>query len=82
MRALINDIAPIIIGGITLKPVTAERWRVVTDDGVIVGHVRQHGDALGSRFIAERWSPFAARFRELGSFWTLQDAAMCFRDGN
>lgn len=54
-------------------------WRVVDPSGQVIGHVQGFTHPLGVRFRASRYHPPSTRFRELGEFWSADDAVACLR---
>ena len=54
-------------------------WRVVDPSGHVIGHVQSVDDPLGVRFRAKRYHAPSTRFRELGEFWSADDAVACLR---
>ena len=45
----------------------------------MIGHLRAESAADGTRFHAERFDFRGARMRDLGAFWSVQDAVDCLR---
>ncbi len=70
-----------------LAPRTRERlvaaapllWRVIDPGGRVIGHLQQLADAGGIRFRARRFHPASHEFRDLGDFWSADDAVECLR---
>ncbi|HWI30373.1 MAG TPA: hypothetical protein VNT50_02705 [Microbacterium sp.] len=54
-------------------------WRVLDPSGHVIGHVQSLRHPLGTRFVAKRYHAPTTRFRELGEFWSADDAAACLR---
>ena len=54
-------------------------WRVVDPSGQVIGHVQSFSHPLGVRFRAKRYHAPSTRFRELGEFWSADDAVACLR---
>ncbi|MDR7189808.1 hypothetical protein J2Y46_002634 [Microbacterium sp. BE35] len=52
-------------------------WRVVEPDGRVIGHLQEIAQAGAIRFRARRYSPAAHAFRDLGDFWSADDAVEC-----
>lgn len=67
------------VGGVTLRPVSTKRWRVLDRTGRILGHLRAEAVSAGIRFHAERFDITARRLRELGAFWSASEAVECLR---
>lgn len=76
---LIDQEAAPVVRGVTLRPVSAKRWRVLDRNGRVLGHLRAESQRDGIRFFAERFELAAARLRVLGSFWTASEAVECLR---
>jgi len=53
-------------------------WRITRLDGTVIGHVRLDA-AEGAPFVAMRFVPRAAAFRELGRFWSAGEALDALR---
>lgn len=64
-------------GAVRLTPAGPSLWRAIAPTGRIIGHVRQWQHPSGTRFRALRYSPVARAFRELGDFWSAEDAVTC-----
>jgi hypothetical protein len=54
-------------------------WRVLRPDGRVIGHVQQVAQPDGVRFRARRFHAASHEFRDLGDFWTADDAVECLR---
>lgn len=54
-------------------------WRVLDPTGHVIGHVQSIRHPLGTRFAAKRYHAPTMRFRELGEFWSADDAVACLR---
>lgn len=65
--------------GVRLLPVGAGRWRVVTRNGVVAGHVEASGDGPARRFRARRFHAATRAFRDVGEFWSVEEAVECLR---
>ncbi|QAY61468.1 hypothetical protein ET475_16860 [Microbacterium protaetiae] len=65
--------------GLRLAAIGAHRWRVVDAAGLIVGHIDEFRTARGIRYRALRYHAGSRAFRELGAFWSLDDAVDCLR---
>lgn len=76
---LIEQTAAPIVRGVTLRPVSVKRWRVLDRTGRVLGHLRAEPVRGGIRFFAERFDLAAARLRVLGSFWSADEAVDCLR---
>lgn len=63
----------------SLQRVGHGRWRVSDRRRRIIGHVRAvHVDG-GWRFVAERFNSATRAFREIGRFWSPDEALECLR---
>lgn len=67
------------VRGVTVRAVSARRWRVLDRTGRVLGHLRAERMRDGVRFHAERFDLAAARMRDLGAFWTAAEAVECLR---
>lgn len=76
---LIEQIGTPAVRGVTLRTVSARRWRVLDSAGRVLGHLRAEAGRDGTRFHAERFDMVAARLRELGAFWSADEAVECLR---
>ena len=65
--------------GLRLIPIGDSRWRLVDAAGLIIGHVDTVTEARGTRYRALHYHPGSRSFRELGAFWSLDDAVDCLR---
>lgn len=54
-------------------------WRVLDPSGRVIGHVQSFSHPLGERFRAMRYHPLSTRFRELGEFWSADEAVAALR---
>ncbi len=60
-----------------LVPAAPSLWRVVEPGGRVIGHLQEVVQAGGIRFRARRYNPAAHVFRDLGDFWSADDAVEC-----
>jgi hypothetical protein len=49
-------------------------WRVLEPGGRVIGHLQTVAQAGGIRFRARRYNPATHAFRDLGDFWSADDA--------
>ncbi len=56
-----------------LIPVGTDAWRVIDVRGRALGHVKRDGE----RFLARRFHVPTASYRELGAFWSMEEACAC-----
>ena len=76
---LIDDFTTPTVRGVTLRAVSARRWRVLDRTGRVLGHLRAEAVSAGTRFHAERFDLAGRRLRELGAFWSAAEAVECLR---
>ncbi|WP_454119014.1 DNA mismatch repair protein [Microbacterium lacticum] len=74
-----QDLPALRVRGITLRAVSQTRWRVLDRTGRVLGHLRAEAQRTGTRFHAERFDLAAARLRDLGAFWSADEAIECLR---
>ncbi|MFT4052357.1 MAG: DNA mismatch repair protein [Microbacterium sp.] len=67
------------VRGLTLRAVSDSRSRLLDRAGRILGHVRTEPTNAGARFHAEHFDPARRRLREVGAFWSLDEAVECLR---
>jgi hypothetical protein len=53
-------------------------WRIVHPGGAVLGYVELEHTAAGEQFRARRLIASTTRVVEIGEFWSLDDAVMCF----
>lgn len=70
---------PRIRGRERLDRAGASLWRVVTRDERVIGHLRRLEHPLGERFRAERLHLPSGHFREVGEFWSADEAVASLR---
>lgn len=54
-------------------------WRVLQEQGHVIGHLQIVTHPLGLRYRACRFHRPTARLRALGDFWSAEDAVRCLR---
>lgn len=59
---------------VDLVPAAARLWRVVATDGRVLGHLSAIGSDGGLKYVAKRFHAGTRLFRELGEFWSAEDA--------
>lgn len=64
---------------VRLVPAAPSLWRVLDATGRVLGHIQTSRDREGVRFRARRFHATTRTFRELGEFWTADDAVDCLR---
>lgn len=52
-------------------------WRVTDSNGLVIGHIQSVADARGPRYRARRFHPSSRAFRDLGEFWSADEAVEC-----
>lgn len=65
--------------GLHLASIGESRWRVLDRAGLIIGHIDSFTEARGIRYRALKYHAASRAFRELGAFWSLDDAVDCLR---
>lgn len=76
---IIEDLDRTTVRGTRLHRVSSRRWRVLDRAGRVIGHIRASREAGATRYHAEKFDLARARMRELGSFWSVDDAVDCVR---
>jgi len=56
-------------------------WRVRDSAGLVIGHLQAVAEAGATRFRARRFHAATHAFRDLGDFWSPDDAVECLRLG-
>lgn len=64
---------------LTLVPVAPALWRVVDPGGRVIGHLQAVDDGRGIRYRARRFHAASRSFRDIGEFWSAEDAVECVR---
>ena len=64
---------------VRLVPAAPSLWRVLEPDGLVIGHLQEVAESGGIRFRARRLHPESHTFRDLGDFWSADDAVECLR---
>lgn len=64
---------------VSLVPVSAALWRVVDPRGRAMGHLQRLAEPQGERFRARRFHVASGAFRDVGEFWSAQDAVDALR---
>lgn len=54
-------------------------WRVVAPSGRIIGHLQAVLLEHGASYRARRFQSSAGTFRDIGDFWSVDDAVECLR---
>ena len=54
-------------------------WRVLDAKGIVIGHLLAIPSDGGIRYRARRYHTPTRRFREVGDFWSADDAVNCLR---
>lgn len=52
-------------------------WRIVERGGRVIGHVQAVGEGSDFRYRARRFHAPSRAFRDLGEFWSIDDAVEC-----
>lgn len=66
---------------VRLDPAAPGLWRVRDRAGVVIGHLQAVSELGGTRFRARRFHASTHAFRDLGDFWSADDAIECLRWG-
>jgi hypothetical protein len=74
---------PRLRGGspVRLTEAAAGLWRVIDRQGRIIGHIEAREEHEGVRYRARRFHAASHAFRDLGAFWSADDAVDCLRLG-
>ena len=72
---------PILRSGTPVRLMSAapSLWRVIDAGGRIIGHLEARAQSHGVRYRARRFHAASRSFRELGDFWSADDAVDCLR---
>lgn len=65
---------------VRLDIASAALWRVIAD-GRVIGHLQEIVTDSGIRYRARRYHPTTRAFRDLGDFWSADEAVDCLRLG-
>lgn len=66
---------------VRLEPAAPGLWRVRDSAGIVIGHLQAVTELGGTRFRARRFHTGTHSFRDLGDFWSADDAVECLRLG-
>jgi len=74
---------PRLRGGtpVRLTEAASGLWRVIDVEGRIIGHLEAQAERQGVRYRARRFHAGSRAFRDLGAFWSADDAVECLRLG-
>ncbi|WP_439592573.1 hypothetical protein [Microbacterium sp.] len=64
---------------VSLSRAAATLWRVIDRDGRVIGHLQAIVVADAVRYRARRFHASIRGFRDLGEFWSADDAVDCLR---
>jgi len=67
--------------GVRLDAAAPGLWRVRDRSGFVIGHLQTVAELSGTRFRARRFHAATHSFRDLGDFWSADDAVECLRLG-
>lgn len=62
---------------VTLTPAARGLWRVADPAGRVIGHLQAYGLDGQIRYRARRFHAATRRFRDVGEFWSADDAVDC-----
>ena len=65
------------VRNVRLVPAAPALWRIVDRSGRVIGHLQAIGAGGDVRYSARRFHPPSRAFRELGAFWSADDAVEC-----
>lgn len=73
--------APVLArsSAVRLAPAAPSLWRVLDGSGRVLGHLQAVSHSGDVRFRARRFHPASGAFRDLGDFWSADDAVDCLR---
>ena len=73
--------APVLISNSRVHLVAAapSLWRVLDSGGIVIGHLQQVAHSGGIRFRARRFHRPSQAFRDIGEFWSADEAVECLR---
>lgn len=66
-------------GGFRLTGAGPALWRVLDASGRVIGHLQAVAHSQGVRYRARRFHTATRAFRDLGDFWSADDAVDCLR---
>ena len=64
---------------VRLIPAAPSLWRVLDSAGIVIGHLQQVAHADGIRFRARRFHRPSRSLRDIGQFWSADEAVECLR---
>lgn len=64
---------------VRLARAAAALWRVIDREGRVIGHLEAIAGSGGVRYRARRFHASIRGFRDLGEFWSADDAVDCLR---
>lgn len=70
---------PSLTRPVRLSAAAPALWRVTDASGIVIGHLQAVAFAQGVRYRARRFHPASRSFRDLGDFWSADDAVDCIR---
>lgn len=81
LREVDAPTTPVLRVGTPVRLIAAAAglWRVVDRRGMIIGHVETLTRSHGVRYRARRFHAPSRTFRDLGEFWSPDDAVDCVR---
>lgn len=80
-RTLESAVGPVLTRSRTLRLALAgpALWRVLDPAGHVLGHLQTIDHEWGTRYRARLFHPASRAFRDLGDFWSPDDAVDCLR---
>ena len=67
--------------GARLLPAAPALWRILDRSGRVIGHLQAVRQGSDIRYRARRYHAPSRAFRDLGEFWSADDAVECVRLG-
>jgi hypothetical protein len=64
---------------VVFVPLGDDLWRVTRPDGELLGYIDQFRVREGIRYRAKLFALRSQKFMVMGEFWSMDDAAQCFR---
>lgn len=78
-RAALTSRAQLTASTLRLVAAGPGLWRVVDAKGIVAGHLQEIVQDAGTRFRARRYHAPSRAFRDVGDFWSREQAIECLR---
>jgi hypothetical protein len=62
---------------VQLVPAAPALWRIIDPGGLVIGHLQACGSGSDLRYRVRRFHAPSRAFRDLGEFWSADDAVEC-----